>query len=449
MNIHWPKIELPDGFGNVESYLRHLVEEGAKNRYGGIDTLVSARMDEELNCLKGYEPYFLILHDIVGFFHANNIFVTAIYNGAPCSIVNYCLGITMADPMRWGLAFEQFLQKIDEDFPCVELLVDGDSDCEETVFYYLEKKYGDGCVSKAYDGYKQVDSSWPYLESKRVHHTNSNSIFLFDEPFEEAVGAISAKEGVWETVMVLPKYSKDILEELGYVHIDINYIDVSNDLLTEIERETDKNIKLEDIPLDDMKTFDVLADGSLDVSFDFNWMTFCREVKPMHEIGFCDFCNIISMRYRSFFDIYVERKKNEDKMMGDSLVSPILKNTLGMVLYQEQIIEILRMVAGMDYKEAEKTRCDLRSHDDKKIDTRTETIMKGCLDRGMTEREASHVLNLILMNVNTASWFSSNVCHALIVYRDAWLRVHFINQYLKLKEKEETETEADNRIEVF
>ena len=72
MNIHWPKIELPDGFGTVESYLRHLVEEGAKSRYGGINTQVSARMEEEWNCLNGYEPYFLILHDIIGFLNEVN-----------------------------------------------------------------------------------------------------------------------------------------------------------------------------------------------------------------------------------------------------------------------------------------------------------------------------------------------------------------------------------------
>ena len=123
MNFHWPKIVLPCGFKNVESYLRYLVEEGARRKYGVLSSVVSERIDFELQSLKGYEPYFLIIHDIVEYCTDNNIFLYAVSNCASSSIVNYCLGITKVDPVKWKLPFEMFFLKTKMDCPVFELNV--------------------------------------------------------------------------------------------------------------------------------------------------------------------------------------------------------------------------------------------------------------------------------------------------------------------------------------
>ena len=436
MYIHWPKTDLPDGFEDAASYLRHLVEEGARKRYGCIDTRISERMKEELNCLKGYEPYFLVLYDIVEYYKGKKIFVTACHDSVACSIVNYCLGITMVDPLKWALPFGQFFLETEMDFPHVELMVDEEGNCAETALSYLERKYGYGCVTNVYDRYE--DSTTYYGSSTRIPSVDSYTIFFFDKPFEEAVGAIPVRGSFCYSEEDIPKYSKEILDELGYMHVVIHPIYVSSDLLSEIERETGINYLMEDIPLDDMETYDNLAEGEApEGSFDRDWMYFCSEVRPQCEIGFWDLCNVLSLGYHSSFELYIKRKKNVDENKDDSPVSQILENTLGMVLYQEQIIEILQRFTGMDYREAEKTRRDLRSYDDKKIDSCAETIMKGCLKNGLTQKEAFHILNLILTNVHATSNFSHIIYHALNTYREAWLRVHFPEQYQKLKEKNE------------
>lgn len=254
MYIHWPKIDLPDGFEDAASYLRHLVVEGAKKRYGSIDMRISERMDEEMSCLKGYEPYFLVLYDIVEYSKANNFFVTAFDKDAVCSIVNFCLGITMVDPLRWDLHFEKFFQQSDMDFPDVRLKVDDDDDCDyaHTLLSYLEQKYGYRCATNVYDRYE--DSTTYYDTSVRVPSVDSYTIFLFDKPFDEAVGAIQIKGVFFYSEVVIPKYSKEILDELGYMHIDIRPYFYLDGFLSDLENEYGINFCLEDIPPDERET---------------------------------------------------------------------------------------------------------------------------------------------------------------------------------------------------
>lgn len=434
MNIHWPKIELPDGFETEESYLRHLVEEGAKNKYGGIDTLISVRIEHELHALKGFEPYILIIHHIVEVCKANDIFVTAIHKNAACSIVNYCLGITVADPIRWGLLFERFRAETDTSFPCIELFVNLHQ--SKTFMYHLKEEFGWGYVTKAYDRFRQKENTFTQATSTRIPVTCPNLVFLFDEPFEKALGTIQAEDDCTSEMVDVPKYSKDILEELGYVYVHFDYIiDISDALLKEVEHDTGMKIIPEDIPLDDKETFDNLTKDTPVGSFYWTWKKLLRETKEKYEIGIWDLCNILTIHYRSFASLYIERKKNEKSVMDNSVVSPILRNTLGMLLYKEQIYEILLTVAGMDYKEAGKTRCALLSHDDKRIDASVETIMERCLERGLKKKDVFHILNLIMANMHTTSSFSHIICYALLFYREAWLRVHFPESYQKMKEE--------------
>lgn len=230
INMHWPKMEFPAGFEDAESYLRHLVEEGAKRRYGDIDSLVAARVDEELCRFKGFEPYFLVLHDLVEFCKGKNIFVSVLFRSATCSIVNYCLGITTVDPILNGLSFELFFLNTDKDSPYFRLMVNMDD--LGLVIYHLEKKYGFGCVSKVYDGYK--DYKTYYGDFIRVPSVDSSCIFFFDKPFQEAVGAISVEGGFFYPEEEIPKYSKEILDELGYMHIDFCLYYDSDDIIDDL-----------------------------------------------------------------------------------------------------------------------------------------------------------------------------------------------------------------------
>ena len=230
INMHWPKIELPAGFEDAESYLRHLVEEGAKRKYGDIDSLVSERVENELRHFKGYEPYFLVIHELVEFCKSQQIFISAFFRSATCSIVNYCLGITTVDPIRNGLSFEHFFLNTYMNSPYYTLAVEMDD--LRLLVYHLQKKYGFDCVSKVYDGYG--DEKTYYGDSLRVPSVDSYCIFLFDEPFKEAVGTILVDGLFLSEKEEIPKYSKEILDELGYMHIEFRPCDGPDDIIDDL-----------------------------------------------------------------------------------------------------------------------------------------------------------------------------------------------------------------------
>ena len=230
INMHWPNIELPEGFEDAESYLRHLVEEGAKRRYGEISSLVSARMDDELRHFKGYEPYFLVIHELVEFCKSQQIFISVFFRSATCSIVNYCLGITTVDPIRNGLSFEHFFLNTYMNSPFFTLMVK--MDALRLLFYHLQKKYGFDRVSKVYDGYE--DEKTYYGDSLRVPSVDSYCIFLFDEPYKEAVGTILVNGLLFSQKEEIPKYSKEILDDLGYMHIDFFPCDDLDDICDDL-----------------------------------------------------------------------------------------------------------------------------------------------------------------------------------------------------------------------
>ena len=433
MNIHWPNIELPDGFENAESYLRHLVEKGAMRKYGNISQQVRARIEYELHDLNGFEPYFIILHDIVELSKANKICISASNRCVASSIVNYCLGITPADPIKWGLPFERFFLKTEMDFPHVELEVDMFR--KQTLINCIKEKYGNGYVSKVYNAYKKNYYDKSYEAPERFAVTNDDVFFFFDEPFEENIGKISAYDCPAQGMIDVPKYSKDILEELGYMYIKIGDIFSSESILPDIENETGLSINLEDVPLDDNETFNNLRYDNPESDFDFNWSMFYDEVKHFYDINLWDVCNIRAIYIFDDLKTYIERKTNEKEYEEEYPESSILKHTFGLLLYQEQIVEILHIVAGMNYKEAEQTRRNLCSRDNKRIDSSTEEIFRRCRKQGMADMATTHIINLILANMNIASDLSSIICTSIATYQDAWLRLHFPNQHKRMMDK--------------
>ena len=225
-----PNIELPEGFEDAESYLRHLVEEGTKRRYGEISSLVSARVENELRHFKGYEPYFLVIHELVEFCKSQQIFISVFFRSATCSIVNYCLGITTVDPIRNGLPFKPFFLNTYLNSPFFTLMVKMDD--LRLLFYHLQKKYGFDRVSKVYDGYE--DEKTYYGDSLRVPSVDSYCIFLFDEPYKEAVGTILVDGLLFFQKEEIPKYSKEILDDLGYMHIDFFPCDDLDDICDDL-----------------------------------------------------------------------------------------------------------------------------------------------------------------------------------------------------------------------
>lgn len=173
-----------------------------------------------------------------------------------------------------------------------------------------------------------------------------------------------------------------------------------------------------------MESFENIVEEPDQPPFIYDWLSFLEIVRPSHKICFEDLCNILATCGYSYLDEYIDRIADGWKDHQNSPVSPILKNTMGLLVYQEQILEILHEVVGMDYTVAEQTRRDLWTEDQKTKDDVRKAIVNGCLEKGITPHEADHVYYLIMKN-RDAACFSQIICQAMSIYWNAWLRVHY------------------------
>ena len=180
MKIHWPKVNIPDGFNDAESYLRHLVYQGAEERfvYDGNDSNAEDLREErikyiehELEALKGYEPYIIMSYDLVSFCKAKGIIVSPDYGDAINSIVNYCLGITKTEPDSF-YPFESFFLRGTDLYPKLNIQVDNTR--KDEILEYLKSTYGEHHVLRAGVGHRKGHERVP------VYAVNQRDRFLIE-----------------------------------------------------------------------------------------------------------------------------------------------------------------------------------------------------------------------------------------------------------------------------
>ena len=216
MKIHWPEVNIPDGFNDAKSYLRHLVYQGAEERYvydendSNAEDLREERIkyiEHELEALKGYEPYLIMSYDVVNFCRTKGIMVSPGYGNAINSIVNYCLGITMIEPDSF-FTFENYFLRGTDLYP--KLYIQVDNTRKDEILEYLKSTYGEHHVLRAGVGHRKRHERVP------VYAVHACGICIFDRPYydiTETIDIIDKNSGKRTTV---PKLTTEELESLGY-----------------------------------------------------------------------------------------------------------------------------------------------------------------------------------------------------------------------------------------
>lgn len=399
-----PQFDVPDG-KSAEGYLREVCEDGFAKRYPDAPPEWKDRLEYELDTITqmGYIDYFLIVWDFIKYAKDNDIIVGPGRGSAAGSMVSYCLDITTIDPLKYDLIFERFLNPERVSMPDID--IDFCYERRQEVIDYVIEKYGEDHVAQiitfgtmaARAAIKDVGRAlaMPYADVDRIskmiptelgitlkkaltmnpdlrkaYDTEEDTHRLYDTSMRleglprhsstHAAGVVICKEPVMEYVplsandgQINTQYTMTVLEELGILKMDflgLRTLTVLQNAVQEIERTHGVKIDIEHLPEDDPLVYQQISLGKTDGVFQLesNGMKqFMRELQPSCLEDLIAGISLYRPGPMDFIPKYVKGKANRDHIQytHESLI-PILKNTYGCIVYQEQVMQIVRDLAG-------------------------------------------------------------------------------------------------------
>ena len=474
---------------NIDSkkHLYNLSHKGLNKRLNNsVPTEYLERLEMELKVIDemGFNDYFLIVYDYVLYSKKNNILVGPGRGSAAGSLVSYTLGITDIDPIKYNLLFERFLNKERITMPDID--IDFDANKRMEVIEYVTKKYGDkkvvGIITFNTLGAKQVirdvgrvlninqklidtiakmctkDLNTSYKENKNLQKliNNSNelqklydiSIHLEGLPRHvsiHAAGVVMSKNDIDETIplyknqlgMYVTGYSKDYLEQLGLLKMDflgISNLTMLDEVINDIRETENINITFTNIPLDDKKTIELFKNGDTDGIFQFESPGMIKFLKKLKASSLNDIYAALSL-YRpgpmESIDDYIQRK--EGKIKIDYIhkdLEPILKETYGIFVYQEQIMQTACTIAGYTLGEADILRRAMSKKKEDILLKEKEKFVEKSLERGYDLETVNKIYDVILRFANYGFNKSHAVAYSIISYKMAFLKTHFYPYFM-------------------
>lgn len=499
---HLPEFHLPDGWTDAFDYLQYRCYEGAKKRYGNVlSDEIKTRLDYELSTIRnmGYVDYFLIVDDLKHYSESIGVSVGPGRGSGASSVVAYTLGITAIDPIKYKLLFERFLNPERVSMPDIDL--DFSDDRRQEVIEYIISKYGVENVAmivthgrmKARAVVRDVGRAMdiPYavvdkiakLIPTQLNITIDKALELstqlrtfYDEDEEirrlidmskqleglprhasvHASGIVVTKEPISEYVplsvtsdTVTTQYTMGLLEELGLLKIDIlglRYITVIGDTVRQINKKYNKNLRLDEIKFDDADVFDSLCKGDCMGVFQLEsggMTSFFKELKPRNIEDIIAGIALYRPGPMDQIPRYLENRANPDniKYTDDCLV-PILNVTYGCMIYQEQVMQIVRDVAGYSYGRSDLVR---RAMAKKKLavmekerinfingitDENGNVTVKGAVRNGVSEQKANEIFDEMIKFAEYAFNKAHAASYAVVSYWTAYLRHYFFVDYM-------------------
>lgn len=474
-----------DDIKDSKEYLKSMAFKGLTKRLNGtIPNNYMERLNYELKVIAdmGFTDYFLIVFDYVRFAIKNKIMVGAGRGSAVGSLVAYSLGITWIDPLKYDLLFERFLNPNRITMPDID--IDFEDERREEVVDYVRTRYGSDRVAKiiAYGTMtaKEVirtvakinnvdDSSLNYLlkhisskKSLKENLTNEvnevlrrNSLLkkVYDESFyleglkkhvtTTAAGVVVCSEALTDLIPltlsgteILTGYDKDELEELGILKMDflsIRNLTIMSNVLKDIEKYEEKTININNIPLNDSKVYELFSKADTVGIFQFESSGMINFLKKLKPTCFDDLVMAIAI-YRpgpmGSIDQYIARKNYHEAITYvDESLKNILEPTYGILIYQEQVMEILRQMGKFSYAEADIIRRAISKKKLNVMEEAKEKFITNAVESGHTKEKALAVYDLIVKFADFGFNKSHSVAYAFIAYQMAYLKVHYTSYF--------------------
>lgn len=461
-----------------KKYLTDLCIVGLKKRLNGnVTNKYVDRLKYELNIIikMGFCNYFLVVWDYVKYAKKNNIMVGPGRGSAASSLVSYSLGITDVDPIKYNLLFERFLNPARVTMPDID--VDFDAEKRDEVIKYVIKRYGKEKVSgiitfsnllakqvirdvarifdvsnykidnllKNFDDKKDLKYQLDNISVKRILNDDEDLRKIYDIAIHleglkrhtsvHAAGIIISNKNLSDYVPLatnsdgtyLCGYTMNYIEELGLLKMD--FLGLKN--LSVIDKIISKagSIRFNEIPLDDKETFDLFSRADVDGIFQFESAGMRKFVSELKPTSIDDLIAAIAL-YRpgpmENIPLYVARRHKKERVtyINEDL-KDILEPTYGIIVYQEQIMQIASHMAGFSYSEADELRRAMSKKKEDVLLSYKKQFINGSINKGYTKETAEEVYNLILKFANYGFNKAHSVSYAIVGYKIAYLKVHF------------------------
>ena len=494
-----PKYDVPEGFTSWE-YLNHLCREGLKRRYPDQGDELSKRLEYELSVIKsmGYVDYFLIVWDFIKYAKDHNIMVGPGRGSAAGSIVAYCLEITSIDPIRYQLLFERFLNPERVSMPDID--VDFCFERRQEVIDYVVEKYGSDRVVQIVtfgtmaakgvvrdvgrvmdlpyafvDGIAKMIPREPgvnitldralvmnpdlkklYQEDEQVHELIDMSKRLEGLPRHtsmHAAGVVISQKSIDEYVplslgsdgSVTTQFTMTTLEELGLLKMDflgLRTLTVIQDAARLAGESAGAAIDMENIDYNDKAVLSSIGTGRTDGIFQLEsggMKSFMKELKPQNLEDVIAGISLYRPGPMDFIPQYIRGKDHPETITYDCpQLEPILAPTYGCIVYQEQVMQIVRDLAGYTLGRSDLLR---RAMSKKKGDVmqkerksfvygNVEEGVPGCIANGIDEKTANKIYDEMIDFAKYAFNKSHAAAYAVVAYQTAWLKYYYPVEFM-------------------
>jgi len=490
-----PKFTLPENEPDGPAYFRKLCEAGLSLRYADIADKHKDRLDYELDTIisMGFCDYFLITWDFIRFARESGIMVGPGRGSGAGSIVAYCLQITNIDPLKYDLIFERFLNPDRISMPDFD--IDFCYERRQEVIDYVIEKYGADHVAQiitfgtlgaknairdvgralamSYADVDRIAKMVPFElgitleralkinpELKTAYENEEDTKELIDMSMQleglprhastHAAGVVVSDKPIMEYVplnnnggVITTQFSMTILEELGLLKMDflgLTTLTIIKHALEQIKKSFGLEIDIDNIPLDDSAVFELIGQAKTEGIFQLEssgMKSFMRELKPENLNDIIAGISLYRPGPMDFIPKYVAGKhsKGEIKYLHPKL-QPILESTYGCIVYQEQVMQIVRDLAGYSLSRSDLLR---RAISKKKADVMEEERknfiygldgIPGCIKNGIPKEIGEQIFEQMADFANYAFNKSHAAAYALIGYQTAWLKVHYPVQFM-------------------
>ena len=490
-HIQLPFYPIPPTYADDEAYLRALCEEALPKRYAETTKAVRDRLEYELGVIHhmGYDSYFLIVWDFINHSREVGISVGPGRGSAAGSIVAYLLGITNLDPLKYELLFERFLNPERVSMPDID--IDFCYIRREEVIDYVKERYGYDHVAQivtfgtmaAKGAVRDVGRvlNMPYaqvadiaklipnelkitldkalkgsVELRNAYESSSEVKRLLDlarkveglprHSSTHAAGVVIARNPLTDYLPVsvsdgtlVTEFDKDHVEALGLLKMDflgLRTLTVISDTLDNIKKTRGETIDINTLPLEDDLTAKMLCDGLTGAVFQMESSGMTNLVRDLAPENFADLIPTVAL-YRPgplgsgmVEDFIAGRHGKKEVTYMHPLLEPILKETFGVVLYQEQVMQIVQVLAGFSLGQADLLRRAMGKKKHEILMAQKENFLKGCAANQIEADLANTIFDLLTHFADYGFNKSHSAAYALVAWQTAYLKAHYPAEFM-------------------
>ncbi len=502
---HFPNFPIPkeSKAKNLDQYMELLARQGLEKKFKTITPEIEDRFNFEIKTINemGFPGYFLVVADFINAAKDRNIPVGPGRGSAAGSIVAYALGITNVDPLKYDLLFERFLNPARRSMPDID--VDFADDQRGDVIDYVREKYGAECVSQIIT-FNRLSSKAVLRDVARVLKipipvvnkitkfipSKFGKVYTIDQALAEvpdlkwvkdsnetdiqnlikyarvlegmnrnaskhAAGVVITPDEVSKYVPlanavsqqdIVTQYTMKDIENAGLLKMDflgLRTLTIIRDAIDMIKKNHKVEIDIDNVPLDDEKTFSLFAKGQTTGVFQFESGPMREYLKQLHPTSLNDLAAMNAL-YRpgpmEFIDDFIDRKFGRKEVKySHPILEPILKETYGIIVYQEQVIQLANKVGGMSLADADLLRRAMGKKDLKVMEDQKVVFVDGAIRNGVDKKNALDIFETIFKFANYGFNKSHAVAYSLIAYQTAYLKSHYPAEFLAANLKNEFE----------